>query len=312
MNNMATLENKKWAPDTLLNKRFKKFFKKNIIGWLILLPSVILFAFFIWEPLLYGIRLSFFETQGLTTIKFNGFQNYIDVITDSVFIKALTNTVTYVLWSLLIGYLVPIIVAIIINEVVHLKSLFKFVIYFPNMVPGLANLLLWSFLLDAGPGGIFNSILAHLKIPPAIWLNNPHHTIALLIVIMTWKSFGATALIYLASLQGVNQELYEAVTLDGAGILARVRYVTIPSIFNIARLLLIMQVIAVFQVLYEPLIMTGGGPNHASETLMLLNYKYAFWDYAFGKATAVGVIVSLILITLTIVYLKVSKENEMV
>lgn len=292
-------------------KKMRRLFSKNITGWLILLPSVILFAFYIWEPLLYAIKLSFCKTVGFNAAGFAGLQNYIDVIKDGDFKKALLNSVSYTLWSLLIGYFVPIIVAMVLNEVVHFKSLFRFSIYFPNMVPQVANLLLWALLFEPGPGGMLNGLFSLLGIPESQWLQNPHHTIPLIVLTMTWKSFGATALIYIASLQGVNQELYEAASLDGAGIWSRIKYVTIPSIYNIARLLLIMQVISVFQVLYEPMIMTGGGPNGASLSLMLLNYQYAFISVTVGKAAAVSVIVSFILLTLTVVYLKTSKENEM-
>lgn len=310
MNNTQVVNSKLSIHQNTLKNKLKKIISKNIVGWLILLPSVVLFAFYIWEPLVYGIKLSFFETRGYNAVNFIGLRNYIDIFSDSIFKKAVMNTVSYTLWSLLIGYLIPIIVAIILNEVIHFKGFFRFAVYFPNMVPGVANLLLWGFLFDPSQGGLLNAVLSTLKLPQSQWLQNPHLTIPLLVVTMTWKSFGATALVYLASLQDVNQELYEAATLDGAGIWARIRYVTIPCISNIAKLLLMMQIIAVFQVLYEPMVMTGGGPNNASISLMELNYNYAFIDVAVGKAAAVGATVGLILIVLTIIYLRLNKESE--
>jgi multiple sugar transport system permease protein len=296
-----------------MKKGFRTAISKNIIGWLILLPSVLLFTFFIWQPILYGIKLSFSNTVGFTTAGFAGLQNYKDVISDPTFVQALKNSVTYTIWSIIIGYLIPIVIAIILNEMVNLKSFFRFSIYFPNMIPGMANLLIWGILFEAGPQGFLNAIIGKFGMSPSQWLSDPKLTIPLLIIIMTWKSFGATALIYTASLQNINQELYEAASLDGAGIFARVKYITVPGIYNIARLLLIMQIISVFQVFYEPMVMTYGGPNNASVSLMLLSYNYAFQGSAMGgmaRSSAVSVIVCLILITLTGIYLKVSKANE--
>jgi multiple sugar transport system permease protein len=290
--------------------RLKKNVKRDISGWAILIPSLILFGFFIWQPLGFGIVLSFCETIGFRIKGFVGLTNYIEIFRDDVFIKALVNTAYYALWSLLTGYLVPIVIAVILNEITHLKSFFRFSIYFPNMVPAVATLMLWQFLFDPGQG-LLNGLRASLGMAPSEWLQNVHLTIPLLILTLTWRSAGATAIIYIASLQGINQELYEAASLDGAGILKKLKYITIPGLFNIARLMLILQVIFVFQILYEPLIMTGGGPNNASLSMMLLNWNYAFRDVAASKASAIGVIVTLILILLTSVYLKFVKENEM-
>lgn len=127
---------------------------------------------------------------------------------------------------------------------------------------------------------------------------------------MTWRGFGSTAIIYLASLQGVNNELYEAATLDGAGVLGRVRYITFPQISNIIGLMFIMQIIGVFQIMYEPLTMTDGGPNNASMSLMLQGYFYGFRYFEAGRSMAVSTITFFILVMLTAVYFKVNKDRE--
>jgi len=175
---------------------------ENISGWLILAPSIILFTFYIWEPMIYSLVLSVHETKGFRMVRFVGLQNYIDVLKDNVFHQALINTFFYVIWSLIIGFLVPIVVALIINEMVHLNAFFRFSIYFPNMVPGVAALVLWGFLFDPSEGGLLNAIRIKLGLQPSDWLQNPKLTIPLLIFIMTWKAAGSTALIYIARLQG--------------------------------------------------------------------------------------------------------------
>jgi len=292
------------------NYKLQDTIKKNISGWLVMTPTLLLFAFFVWEPLLASIRLSFYSAKGMRIIEFVGFKNYIDVFHHPDFLPAVRNTFSYTLWSLVIGFLVPVIMAIIINEMVHAKSLFRVGIYFPNIVPGLATVLMWGFIFKPGKTGVLNIILDQLGIEPMVWLSNPKLTIPLIIVTMTWKAAGATALIYLASLQGINPELYEAAIIDGAGIWDRIRHVTIPGFRNLARTLLILQVISVFQILYEPLVMTNGGPNNASISIMQLVFKYAFEKFDYPKAAAVSVIISIFLIVLTAVYNRFKKVQD--
>jgi len=284
--------------------------KQNISGWMVMAPTLLLFAFFVWEPLLASIRLSFYSAKGMRVIEFVGFKNYIDVLHHPDFLPAIRNTFSYTIWSLVIGFLVPIVLAIIINEMVHAKSFFRVGTYFPNIVPGLATVLMWGFIFRPGKTGVLNIILGQLGIEPMVWLSNPKLTIPLIVVTMTWKAAGATALIYLASLQGINPELYEAAIIDGAGIWDRIKHVTIPGLRNLARTLLILQVISVFQILYEPLVMTNGGPNNASISIMQLVFKYAFEKFDYPKAAAVSVIISIFLIILTAVYNKFSKVQD--
>jgi len=285
--------------------------KRNISGWLLLLPPLILFSFFVWVPLLESVRLSMYEANGMSLIRFVGFQNYIDVFQHPDFLPALKNTFTYTIWSLIIGFFIPIILAIIINEIRAGKSFVKMSVYLPNVVPGMAMVFLWAFIFRPGETGILNILLDKIGVGPQPWLTHPAWTIPLIVLVLTWKGAGATTLLYIAGLQGVDSELYEAAIIDGAGIFKRLRYITIPSIFNLARVLLILQVIAVFQILYEPLVMTNGGPNNASISIMQLVFKFAFERFDYPKAAAVSVIISVILVILTALYFKINKRKDM-
>lgn len=275
-----------------------------------MIPTLLLFGFYIWQPLFYSIYLSVSETKGYEVIGFAGFKNYIEVLNDPVFLKALFNSFAYTLWSLVIGFLVPIILAIVINELVHLSSLIRISIYLPNIVPMIATILIWKFILDPGAGGLLNSLLMGLGMGKVGWLQQEAIIIPVIISTLTWKAAGATTLIYLARLKGINQELYEAAEIDGTNIFQRLRYITIPQIYNLGRILLILQILAVFQILIEPWLYTGGGPNNASVSLMLLNWNYAFRDFQAGKAASISVIVNIILIVLTLIYLTFNKEQD--
>lgn len=285
-------------------------YKSDIAGWLIILPSIILFAFFVWEPLIESIRLSLYSAKGMQTIEFVGLENYFKIFSHPDFIAALRNTFIYILWSLVIGFFVPIFLAVLLTETVHLKGFFRFGVYFPNIMPGIATVLMWGYFFRPGPTGVLNILLSKIGIDPQIWLTKPSWTIPLIILTMTWKGAGSTALIYMANISSINPELYEAATIDGASILRRVRHITVPSIFSLGKTLLILQVISVFQILYEPLIMTNGGPNNASISIMQLVYNYAFRDFNYPMAAALSVLICIALVILSGTYFKIIKEKE--
>lgn len=286
------------------------FKKQDLAGWLIMLPTLILFAFFVWEPLLESVRLSLYTANSVKLQEFVGLQNYIDVIKHPVFFHALKNTFFYIIWSLIIGFFMPILMALFISETVHLKGFFRIGIYIPNVVPGIATVFIWRYFFYAGDNGVLNILLSKIGIEPMAWLSNATITIPIIICALTWRGAGATALIYIAGVSNINPELYEAATIDGAGIFQRVRHITFPSVFNLGKTLLILQVIAVFQIYYEPLVLTHGGPNNASYSIMQLVYDFAFTDYNFPKAAALSVMVCIILIILSGIYMKLTKSKE--
>lgn len=301
------------APLRELHRRtFRDRYGKDAGAWLIMLPGLLLFAFFVWVPLADAIRMSFYNTQGMRTTNFIGLYNYQYMLTrDPDFWPAVRNTFLYTIWSLGIGFMVPMVLAMMIHETRRGKSLFRTAVYLPNMMPALATIFLWKFLFRADSSGGVNMLLGALGFSNVSWLSSPSIVIPVIVVIMTWKGAGATTLIYLAGLQSISQEIYEAAIIDGAGCWARVRHITLPQIYNLARTLLILQVIAVFQILYEPMVLTGGGPNNASVSLMQLVYRQAFEYGDYSKASAVSVMVSLVLITLTLLYNTLSRPREM-
>jgi len=289
--------------------KIKKFLRKNLGGWLIMLPGLALFTFFVWKPLFQNIILSFSHTMGMKAVGFAGFENYKSVFQDVFFIDALVNTFKYLFWSIIIGFFIPIILGILLSEVVHFRGFFRLGIYFPSIVSGMAVAIMWSYLFDPNPGAVLNQLLARLGFKYSGFLSNPKLTIPLIILTMTWRGAGATALLYLSSLQNISNSQYEAARIDGANWFNRLRFVTFPHLMPTIKLLFILQVISVFQVFYEPMVMTGGGPNGASVSLLLLSYNY-YQQMELSKSAAVAVILSLIIIVLTVIYLRLSNPNK--
>lgn len=288
----------------------RSVFARNISGWALILPSVFLFIMLIWRPIIIGIMYSFFKLEGFTPVEFAGVKNYVDVLTDTNFIQTLWNTVKYVFWSLVIGFPLPFICAVMLNELVHIQGYFKITTYLPVIIPSIAVSLIWKMVYMDGSGGLLNMILYFFGVGPMNWLSNKDLTIPLIIISMSWNGFGSTLIMYLATLQGINQELYEAARLDGAGFFGRIVHILFPHMRGILLLMVIRQIIGIFNITEQPLTMTGGGPNGASMSLGLTNYFYAFKYGQYDKSLALGVITFVLLLGLTFVYFAVDKRVD--
>lgn len=273
-----------------------------------LLPTVLFAYLIVWRPTVMGFYSSLFKMQGSTRVEFVGLQNYIEIITDTNFLKVLMNTFKYTGFSLLIGFLPPLVIAILLNEVRKGQYTFRLGMYIPVVLPGIAVYMLWSYMYGPGETGLLNTILGAFGIDPYIWLQDARYAIIWIVVTMTWSGMGGTILMYFAALQGINPDLYEAASIDGAKIRHKLRYIVLPELYPIALLLFVKQIIGVFQVMEQPLTMTNGGPNYATESLALLAYKYAFVYFKFDKGMATGAITFVILIFMTIFYTKLEKK----
>ena len=293
-------------PKKLLTRR------NDINGWVLMLPMVVILYLFIWRPTVMGTVWSFFNMKAYTVMDFCGFDNFRKVITHTQFLPTLWNTVQYVLWSFVIGFLPPLFIAIMINEVVHFKGGFRVLIYTPAVIPGIAAMLMWYFMYYPDQTGLLNMILGKFGAEPQQWLNDPDFAIIGIVIYSTWKGFPAAMLLYYASVQSVSVELYEAAIIDGAGPLKRLWHITRPAMEGIILLQAVRQIIGVFQIMEQPLAMTSGGPNGASTSLSYQLYQYGFnsGGKGTGQAMALGVIIFLILIVFTIFYFWLNRKIE--
>ncbi|QTE67466.1 sugar ABC transporter permease [Clostridiales bacterium] len=275
----------------------------TIQSWLIMLPGLLLMTFFVWEPLFESIRMSLYKTRNVELVRFIGLDNFISVTGKDDFLQALQNTFSYTFWSLLIGFVLPILLAMLIGETTRGKGFFRTAVYLPNMLPGLAVIILWSAFFSGEKSGVMNILLSRLGVPQQSYLTKAELVIPIIIVIATWKGAGATALIYMAGMSSISPELYEAAAIDGASVWKRIFHIMLPAVRKLAGTLLILQIISVFQIMYEPMVLTKGGPDNASLSLMQLMWQYAFGgSMNYGKASAVAVIVTLILLVMTAIY----------
>lgn len=284
--------------------------RSDLAAWLLMVPSLILFSFFVWGPLLDTVKMSFYQTKGMNLVKFVGFENYTKLLVQPAYKIAWGNTVKYTVCSLLVGLAVPVIMAALITEVSHFRGFFRVAAYYPNVIPSIAAVMIFTFFFGTGNSGVLNILLSKIGVGPVKFLTDEKWVIFWIVVAMTWKAAGSTALVYMSSISGISPDFYEAATIDGASPLRRFFSITLPTILKTGKTMLIMQILAVFQILYEPMMMTNGGPNNASISIMELVYDLAFKQMKFSQAAALSVEVCIILIVLTVVYYAVANSVD--
>jgi multiple sugar transport system permease protein len=266
------------------------------------IPIVVIFLYFTWGPIVQGVVLSIQKTNYAGPATWVGLKNFEFVLSDPGLPQAALNTIYYAALALLFGFPIPILLAVFINELRRWDWLYNALAYLPAVVPPVAGILLWKFFYDPSSNGIFNTVLGWFGIGPFPWLNSGAMAMPSIVLYTTWAGAGATAIIYIAALASVRTELYEAAEIDGAGIWSRIWHITIPQLRGIILIMMLLQLIGTFQLFNEPFIFTGGGPNNATETIMLKIYNYAFVDGDYGAATALSVILALALCSLSVVY----------
>jgi multiple sugar transport system permease protein len=282
---------------------------RNLTAYGFLCGALICFAFFSWYPMIREIVLSFQQTNFVDPATWVGFDNFRTVIEDSAFSAAWLNTAEFTGLALLCGYVIPFMLAIILNELRHAKAYLRFVVYLPVMLPPAVVVLLFKWFYDPG-SGLFNQVLDFAHLPMLSWLDSTSTALISLVIVSTWMNLGTGTLIYLAALQSVPGELYESAELDGAGLFRRIWHVTVPQTRLILLVMLLLQVVATMQVFIEPYLLTGGGPENATITVAYMMYQYAFNFGDFGAGGALGLMLMVVLMVFSAIYLRVSRDDQ--
>jgi multiple sugar transport system permease protein len=283
--------------------------RNNLSAHGFLIGAVLCFALFSWYPMVREFIMSFQKTRrGQTT--WVGWDNLIRIWHDPAFWQAWRNTFYFTILALVLGFAVPFFVALLLNEFRHGQSYLRILVYLPVMLPPVASVLLFKYLYNPS-FGLFDAVLRNLHLPTSAWLNSPSTAMPSVVIAATWMNMGSAVLIYLAALQSIPGELYEAAELDGAGLWRRIRHVTIPQTRLILSLMLLLQIIATMQVFTEPYLLTGGdGPQGSTTTVVYLIYNYAFNFNNFGSAAALGVVMLLVLVGFSGLYVRLSREQD--
>lgn len=272
-------------------------------------PVLVVFGYFSWKPLLQGITMAFQRWNFVADPTWVGLANFQYVLADPLLLTAVGNTLLFTALAIVFGFPLPIALAVVVSTFRdRSRRIVSFLAYLPVIVPPVVAILLWKVFYDPSETGLFNSVLGLAGIGALPWLNAAASAMPSIVLEATWAGAGTATLIYLAAITSVRPELYEAAELDGAGIGSRVWHVTLPQLRSVILIMLLLQLIGATQVFAEPYLFTGGGPQNSTVTVMLLLYRYAFTSGDYGAATALGVILALVLAALSAVYLLVTRR----
>lgn len=280
--------------------------QEMIEGWLFASPFILGFLLWTAYPMILSAFLSFTEWDVLTPAKWNGVTNYVKLLTDDkLFWLSLYNTAFLTFIGVPIGMVAALATAMSLNVKTPFTTLYRTLFFLPSQIPGVANAVLWALIFNA-QFGILNQLLSPLGIEPVNWLFNQHTVKPALIFMGLW-GVGGSMMIYLAGLQGIPKELYEAAEIDGANLWRRMRHVTLPLLTPVIFFSLIMGIIGSFQGGFTSVyVMTNGGPANYSLVTMLYIYRQAFNYMHMGYASAFAWMLFFIILIFTAIQFKMA------
>ena len=286
----------------------KRQSRENVYGYIFILPWIIGMLCFTLGPMIFSLVTSFAD-YNMLKIDFIGIDNYVNMLTrDQLFWKSFQNTLIYAVMNIPLVTVGGVIVAVILNKSIFGLRTFRTIYYLPSIMVGVGTYFLWMLMLDPS-NGIVNSILALIGIKGPAWLTDPNWTKPAIVLMHLW-GLGGQMLLYLARLQSIPQDYYEAAALDGAGKFRQFTKITVPLLSPIIFYNLTIGIIGAFQVFQEGYIFSGGSGNPAGS---LLFYNLNVWNQAFknfntGYANAMCWFLFVIVMILTVINQKVSQK----
>ncbi|QGQ99502.1 sugar ABC transporter permease [Paenibacillus psychroresistens] len=279
-------------------------------GIFFLLPALLVFSIFNFYPFLSSIFYSFSDWNAISKAKFIGMRNYRGFFEDPRMIHGLKNTFIMGIFGIIIQNTLALGLAVLLNMKLRSRTYLRTAFYFPVIISLVVTSVVWSQLLKYG--GVLNTILTHIGLESWVhdWLGTVQTALPTIILLTQWQAIGYCAVIYLAGLQSIPKEVYEAASIEGAKGIAMFRHITLPMLMSTVTIVMFLTVVGALKLFDLPYILTNGGPGQASYTVYLATYNAAFKNNDYGYASAAGVILSLIIITLTLIQLSITRRRE--
>ncbi|MGE5226321.1 MAG: carbohydrate ABC transporter permease [Planctomycetaceae bacterium] len=287
-------------------RRARGRWRKLLPAYLLVAPAIVSSVAFLYVPMVFSGYWSFTKYNGLQSPQWVGLDNYVALFHDDRFLKALFNTVFFVILGMGIGPILGLISAILLNQSVRLRAFFRTAYFLPVMTSLVVVATIWKVLLN--PGGLINELLAVVGVPAHNWLGEPATALPSVVVTSIWQGFGFETVVFLAALQSIPRELYDAALVDGATAWQRFRSVTLPSLRPTIMFVYVIGIIGSFQVFDQIFVMTGGGPINSTRTLVFDLYD-RFNTLKLGEASAVAYVLLVILATLSYIQIRIFEER---
>lgn len=290
----------------------KPTWRQTLKGWLYVLPMLIIVGTFSIYPLISSLAMSFYTQYNSVQNKVlaTGFDNFKYIFSDPKFILALKNTLIFVVGVVPLQVIIGLIFAVLLNHIKVLTGFFRSIYFLPFVTSTVAMALVWRWIYNKD-AGLMNYLLGFIGVQPIDWLNDPHYGMLALIILAIWKGLGLNILLFLVALRTVDQGLYDAARLDGAGPWSRFWHVTLPMISPMTFLVSVSGIISSLKVFDEVFALFGGQPGPENSALTMVYYLYRqFYELnQYGRAAAAGVLLFLMILGVTLVQIWWSKKH---
>jgi ABC-type sugar transport system permease subunit len=270
-------------------------FKESLAAYPFIAPFFLGFIIFQLLPICFSITLSFAQWNGMSAIQFSGVQNFIDMFHDAKFWNALRVTFIITIFCTIVGTIGAMALAVLLEKVEdRFASILRVFFFLPSVTSVVVIGYIWKQLYSSDYG-FFNSILVQVGLPAQDWLTNPKLALPALLVMLIWAGLGWDALIITSGLRSIPDELYDAGRVDGTNGWSEFRYITLPLLQPTLLFILVTSVIFLWGIFAQPSVLTGGGPLRQTQTIAMYLYDVGFRYHKFGYASAIAVILSLIM-----------------
>jgi multiple sugar transport system permease protein len=292
--------------NAIKKSKMKMSTQDAVWGYVFLSPWLLGLLLFTGGPIVASLILAFCDWDLITPAKFIGLGNFIKMFTDARFLNSMYNTFYYTLFSVPLGIIGSIAIALLMNQKWRSVRLLRTIYYLPSVTAGVASAIIWMWLLNPD-FGLVNYGLSILGIQGPKWMADEVWAKPAIIIMSLW-GVGGNMIIYLAGLQGIPRQLYEAAEIDGAGMFQKFQYVTLPMLTPVIFFNLIMSIVASFQIFTQVYVMTGGQGGPADSTLVMVLYIYqqAFKFHNMGYASAIAWVLFIIILVFTLLQFKFS------
>lgn len=302
-------------PDPLkLNKKTNtpQRTQERLVIFLFLLPALTLFVVFVVFPIFQSLYYSFFTWNGLgPAVDFVGLENFKKILDDKVFLKALTNGVLIIFFSLSFQLPFSLFLAVLVGRNLPGRVFFRTIFFMPYVLSEVITALMWLFLYNPDPErGFFNAILITLGSEPHAWLADTKLVLPAIFLALTWKYFGFHMLLFLTGLQNIPEEIEDAARIDGANSLQNFLYVTLPLLGSTIRTSVYLSILGSLQQFILVWIMSKGGPVNASETLSTYMYRFGFIRFQLGYGSAVAIYMFLLSLIFSLIYQRLTRQPD--
>lgn len=284
--------------------------RENIWGYLFILPNFIGFALFTIVPVITAFVLSLTNYDIISQFEFVGIKNYLNLFADRRFLQALQNTIYFSVLTVPVGIVLAFLVAVLLNKKIRGVKIIRTLVFVPVITSTVAVSLVWGMLYEDN-SGLLNIMLNAVGLKSVGWLTDPKVAMISIAIMSIWKNLGYNMTIYLAGLQGVPEELYEAATIDGANGFQKMIRITVPMLHPTTYFITLTSLIGSLQVFDQVSIMTQGGPVNSTTTIAMYLYNFGFKFFKMGYACAAAYVLFILVFVVSVIQNHFSKKLDM-